>query len=65
MTDDAHADHAATGHMDAHAVNSDDDHGHAEPRLGPIDWLAWGYAGVGVAAGLLVAWLFWVASTAA
>ena len=29
-------------------------HGHAEPRLGPIDWQAWFYAVAGVAAGLLV-----------
>ena len=45
---------------DAHA-----DQGHSEPRLGPIDWPAWGYAVVGVAAGLLVAGLFWMAAYAA
>jgi hypothetical protein len=59
------ADHASGAHLDAHAGMSDDDHGHAEPRLGPIDWLAWGYAVVGVAAGLLVAGLFWMAAYSA
>lgn len=49
----AHHDDAT--HMDAHTTISDDDHGHAEPQLGPIDWRAWGYAVVGAAAGLLVA----------
>jgi hypothetical protein len=46
--------------MDAHASLSDDDHGHAEPRLGPIDWRAWFYAAVGFAAGLVVAGFLWV-----
>ncbi len=54
------ADHAAT-HMDLHAHLSDDDHGHAEPRLGPIDWAAWGYGIVGIAAGLVVVFCFWLA----
>jgi hypothetical protein len=53
-------DHAAT-HMDAHAQLSDDDHGHAEDALGPIDWQAWAYALIGVAAGVLVVVAFWVA----
>jgi|SRR5215213_1442498 len=57
---DAVAHHGATTHMDAHTALSDDDHGHTEPRLGPIDWLSWGYAIVGVAAGLLVVVLLWV-----
>jgi hypothetical protein len=52
--------HAAT-HMDAHAQLSDDDHGHAEDALGPIDWQAWAYALIGVAAGVLVVVAFWVA----
>ena len=43
----------------AHAA--DDDHGHAEAALGPIDWGAWAYALVGAAAALLVVVLFWVA----
>ena len=59
---DSHADHASGGHMGAHAALSDDDHGHVEPRVGPIDWLAWGSAVVGVAPGLLVAGLFWMAA---
>ena len=58
--DDAARDHAAM-HLDVHAVISDYDHGHAEPRLGPIDWAAWGYALVGVAAGLVVVAFFWLA----
>jgi hypothetical protein len=49
-------------HADAHQPEThDDEHGHAEPRLGPIDWPAWGYAVLGVLAGLLVVGLFWVA----
>lgn len=56
----AHHDPAA--HMDAQTAVSDDDHGHDEPQLGPIDWGAWAYALVGVAAGLLVVLLFWVAA---
>ena len=54
----AHHDDAT--HMDAHSEVSDDDHGHAEPRLGPVDWQAWGYAVAGVASGLLVIALFWL-----
>ena len=46
------ADHAADDHGD--------DHGDAEPRLGPIDWLTWLYAVVGVAFGLLVVGAFWL-----
>jgi hypothetical protein len=57
------AHHDATTHMDAHTAISDDDHGHAEPRLGPIDWGAWGYAIVGGLAGLVVVALFFLAST--
>jgi hypothetical protein len=53
--------HDAQTHMDAHTVISDDDHGHAEPRLGPIDWAAWGYALLGAAAGAVVVAMFWVA----
>jgi hypothetical protein len=56
MTDD----HDSATHMDAHTTISDDDHGHAEPRLGPIDWAAWGYAAAGAAFGLLVVALFWI-----
>jgi len=54
-------DHAAGGHMDAHATISEDDHSHAEARLGPVDWAAWGYAALGVVAGLVVVLAFWVA----
>lgn len=44
---------------DAHAVESE--HGHVEPAVGPVDWLAWGYALIGVVVGLLVLVLFYVA----
>ncbi len=57
---DAVEHHDPVTHMDAHTAISDDDHGHAEPRLGPIDWQAWGYALIGVAAGLLVVGLLWL-----
>jgi hypothetical protein len=54
------AHHDPASHMDAHASISDDDHGHGEPRLGPIDWQAWLYAVVGFAVGLLVVGVFWL-----
>jgi hypothetical protein len=38
-----------------------DDHGHAEPSLGPIDWPAWAVGVVGVLLGLAVAWCFFLA----
>ena len=53
--------HDAATHMDAHTTLSDDDHGHAEPALGPIDWGAWAYALVGAGAGLVVVAFFWFA----
>lgn len=49
--------------MDAHTSISDDDHGHAEDPLGPIDWGAWSFALLGAAAALVVVALFWVAVT--
>jgi hypothetical protein len=52
---------ALDGEAPAHRALSDDDHGHAEPRLGPIDWGAWAYALLGAAAALAVVALFWVA----
>jgi hypothetical protein len=52
--DEAVAHHDPVTHMDTHTVISDDDHGHAEARLGPIDWAAWGYAVAGVVVGLVV-----------
>jgi hypothetical protein len=54
-------DHAVDSHTDAHATVSEDDHAHAEPRLGPIDWPAWTYAVVGAALGLLVVATFYIA----
>jgi len=53
------AHHDAATHMDAHASLSDD-HGHAEPRLGPVDWRGWLYAAVGFLFGMLVVVAFWV-----
>jgi hypothetical protein len=55
------AHHDGATHMDAHTTLSDDDHGHAEEALGPIDWPAWTYALIGVAAALLIVFLFAVA----
>jgi hypothetical protein len=48
---------------DAHAALGDDDHAHAEPKLGPIDWPAWASAAAGVAVALAVVALFYVAIT--
>jgi len=53
------AHHDSATHMDAHTTLSDDDHGHAEDHLGPIDWGAWGAALIGAAAALVVVALFW------
>jgi len=53
----------ANKHMDAHAVVSDDDDGHAETALGPVDWQAWSYALIAAAAGVLVVVAFWVGLT--
>lgn len=55
------AHHDPATHMDTHTAISDDDHDHAEPRLGPVDSGAWAYALVGAAAALVVVALFWVA----
>jgi hypothetical protein len=57
MTDD----HAADSHMDEHAALSDDDHGHAESSLGPLDWGAWGLAILGALSGVVVLAGFWIA----
>lgn len=55
MTDhDAVTEHDPQTHMDAHTTISDDDHGHSEMALGPIDWRAWGLALLGGAAGVVV-----------
>ena len=55
------AHHDSATHMDAHTTLSDDDHGHGEEALGPIDWGAWSVALLGGAAALVVVALFWVA----
>jgi hypothetical protein len=52
------AHHDAATHMDAHTALSDDDHGHAEPVLGPVDWAAWSYTLIGVASAVIVVALF-------
>lgn len=54
-----HTDHGEGSHGDSH----DDHHGHGEP-LGPIDVKAWVLTIVGIAAGLLVAAVLFVATTA-
>lgn len=62
MTDhDAVVEHGAQTHMNAHTTISDDDHGHAEMSLGPIDWGAWGLALLGAAGGLIVLLGFYIA----
>ena len=50
--------HVAATHMDEHTTLSDDDHGHVEDTLGPIDWGRWAYAIVGGITGLIVIALF-------
>lgn len=58
---DAVAEHDPATHMDAHTTISDDDHGHSDSALGPIDWRAWGLAILGAAAGVVVLAAFWTA----
>jgi hypothetical protein len=60
-TEDAVAEHATDSHMDAHTALSDDDHGHAEEALGPIDWRGWGLALLGALSGVVVLAGFWIA----
>ena len=55
------AHHDAATHTEAHAEISDDDHGHAEAALGPIDWQSWTYALVAAVPGLMVVVAFWIA----
>jgi len=55
------AHHDAVTHMDTHTTLSDDDHGHAESVLGPIDWGAWSYAIAGAIAAVIVLAFFFVA----
>lgn len=54
MTEPVHEDAA---HGDAHGQG----HGHDEAALGPIDTAAWGASLLGVAAGLLVCFLLYLA----
>ncbi len=56
--DDAVAHHDPVTHMDVHTTLSDDDHGHAESDLGPIDWGKWAFAIVGGIGGLIVLGFF-------
>ena len=55
------AEHDPQTHMNAHTAISDDDHGHAEGSLGPIDWGAWGLAVLGGLSGVVVLVGFWIA----
>jgi hypothetical protein len=48
------------GHVDEH--DAAHGHGHEEPRVGPIDWPAWGYALLGAALALVVVGAFWIAA---
>jgi hypothetical protein len=59
--EDPVAEHDPVTHMDAHTSISDDDHGHAEGSLGPIDWGAWGLAILGGLSGIVVLAGFWLA----
>jgi hypothetical protein len=60
--DQAHDDHAASSHDLAHAGGGQghhadahgEEHGHGDEALGPIDLKAWGAAVLGIASGLLV-----------
>lgn len=54
---DSMSDTAAGGHDPAHPAtdHGQDDHGHGEEALGPIDITMWGVGILGVALGLLVA----------
>ena len=74
MADDQDEVHRADAHHQggAHLEGEDhdaghDDHGdsehdeHAEPRLGPIDWPAWGISALGVAIAGVMAVLFFLA----
>jgi hypothetical protein len=45
---------SADDHGDAGGKGAEDDHGHAEPALGPIDAQRWSAVAFGVALGLLV-----------
>ena len=60
--------HEAHGAASAHATTHGDPHATGEHAieshgLGPIDVRAWGAAVLGVAVGLLVAWMFYLAIT--
>jgi hypothetical protein len=48
------AHHDTAANVDVHATSGDDEHGHGESALGPIDWGRWGYAILGALAGLIV-----------
>jgi hypothetical protein len=53
--------HGSTAdHGDEHGH---DDHAHDSMELGPVDWPMWGAGALGVAAGLVVAAAFAVATT--
>lgn len=48
-------------HEDVHGGDHDDGHGHGSEPLGPIDVKAWGAAILGVASGVLVAGVLFLA----
>jgi hypothetical protein len=51
------------GHGGHHADAHDDERGHEEETLGPIDWQAWGAALLGAASGALVAIVLYAGAT--
>jgi hypothetical protein len=61
--------HGATDHAPAHGDGHDEhaDAGHdahGEPRVGPIDWPAWGASALGIVVGVVIAALFYLAVAA-
>jgi hypothetical protein len=56
-----HDDAPESHHEDVHGGDHDDGHGHGAEPLGPIDVKAWGAAILGVASGVLVAGVMFLA----
>jgi hypothetical protein len=55
----------APAHGDSHDEHADAGHdAHGEPRVGPIDWPAWGASALGIVVGVVIAALFYLAVAA-